>query len=326
MILEVLHANGTRTWHRVGALPLTLGRGFANDLILDDPYVDAQHARLVRDGSGAFVLQDLGSVNGIVTNSTRRFGSIALGPGDTVRVGRTTLRIHDPNEAVAPALSDESHAAPLPHVRQAMVEQPRWITRKQVTLLVALLAAVVFSIYTWLGNTERSSTSDVFSTTLGLTIIVAAWAAIWAGVSRVVIHRFNFGGHVVLASTIFVAALGIVIVQEWLTFLFPDSGAVTAFGAIVNLALVSSLVSAHLSLSSTLPRRRRWQIGLAVAVAIFGIGGAFSIADKEPFSDVPVFSGMIKPLAADLVPTSPVAEFAPIARGLKEQVDAMATK
>ncbi|MGH7714193.1 MAG: hypothetical protein ACREOG_23135, partial [Gemmatimonadaceae bacterium] len=115
-------------------------------------------------------------------------------------------------------------------------------------------------------------------------------------------------------------------VQEWLTFLFPDSAAVTAFGAIVNLALVSALVSAHLSLSSRLPRRRRWQISLAVALAIFGIGAAFSIADKEPFSDVPVFSGMIKPLAADLVPTSPVAEFAPVARGLKEQVDAMATK
>ena len=49
MILEVVHPSGTRTWHRLGDRPVTLGRGLANDLILDDPYVDARHARIAVD-------------------------------------------------------------------------------------------------------------------------------------------------------------------------------------------------------------------------------------------------------------------------------------
>ena len=53
MILEVVHPGGARTWHRLGDLPLTVGRGLTNDLILEDPYVDPHHARISLDEAGA---------------------------------------------------------------------------------------------------------------------------------------------------------------------------------------------------------------------------------------------------------------------------------
>jgi pSer/pThr/pTyr-binding forkhead associated (FHA) protein len=87
--------------------PLTIGRASDNGLVLRDGRASRHHARIdVRRGS--LVLTDLGSTNGSWVND-RRVESIALGEGDQVRVGLTTLII----EAVeaAPRAGHDRHPA-----------------------------------------------------------------------------------------------------------------------------------------------------------------------------------------------------------------------
>jgi hypothetical protein len=42
----------------------SIGRGYDNDVIVDDPYVAAHHLRVFRDAAGKLIAQDLGSANG----------------------------------------------------------------------------------------------------------------------------------------------------------------------------------------------------------------------------------------------------------------------
>jgi hypothetical protein len=66
-----------------------IGRAAEADVRLDDPGISRRHAE-VRFESGAFVLVDLGSTNGVRVNdvaTTRR----QLSPGDRVELGSTTL-------------------------------------------------------------------------------------------------------------------------------------------------------------------------------------------------------------------------------------------
>jgi hypothetical protein len=70
---------------------LLLGRHHACDVVLDEPSVSRQHARLVfRDGS--WVLQDLESTNGTIVNGSL-VGRCALRPGDQLVFGYARLRI-----------------------------------------------------------------------------------------------------------------------------------------------------------------------------------------------------------------------------------------
>jgi hypothetical protein len=87
--------------------PLTIGRAPENGLVVRDGRASRHHARIdVRRGS--LVLTDLGSTNGSWVND-RRVESIALGEGDQVRIGMTTLII----EAVEPvARPARPHGAP----------------------------------------------------------------------------------------------------------------------------------------------------------------------------------------------------------------------
>jgi pSer/pThr/pTyr-binding forkhead associated (FHA) protein len=70
---------------------VVIGRQDA-DLVLEDPEVSRRHAVLRRSGESV-VIEDLDSTNGTFVEGERIRKPITVGPGDEVRVGRTTLEI-----------------------------------------------------------------------------------------------------------------------------------------------------------------------------------------------------------------------------------------
>jgi FhaA, N-terminal domain/FHA domain len=106
-IREIRPDRSSRTFAFEGR-PLTIGRSSDNGLVLRDGRASRHHARIdVRRGS--LVLTDLGSTNGSWVND-RRVESIALGEGDQVRIGLTTLII-EAVEAAPHASHDRRPAA-----------------------------------------------------------------------------------------------------------------------------------------------------------------------------------------------------------------------
>lgn len=69
---------------------ITIGRERGNQIALDDPKTSRRHAELRWQGTG-YTITDLGSVNGTFVNDVRIEVPQMLQPGDTVKVGETTL-------------------------------------------------------------------------------------------------------------------------------------------------------------------------------------------------------------------------------------------
>lgn len=83
---------GGRSGHRYalsGASALSVGRARANDVVIDDEAVSAQHCRIRPEG-GRWVVHDLGSTNGTRVND-RIVTSHPLVEGDVIRIGGTSL-------------------------------------------------------------------------------------------------------------------------------------------------------------------------------------------------------------------------------------------
>ena len=68
---------------------ITIGRASDNDVIVDDPQVSRHHCQLKLQ-HGAYSFVDLGSRNGSTVNG-QAVGEIALGPGDVIHIGSTSL-------------------------------------------------------------------------------------------------------------------------------------------------------------------------------------------------------------------------------------------
>lgn len=322
LVVEVIQPDGSRSRYQLNGAALTLGRALANDIVVDDPYVDAAHVRLSLESPDTVSIEDLGSVNGVIAGEERMRGlPITARPGDVLRVGRTTVRIRDPNEPLPPALVDGTLPASPPRRRYAALARP------SVVGLVALAAfSGAIALNAWLGSASRSSANDAISVALGSVILICLWAGLWSVVSRIVLHRSYFMSHLAVASVVLLASFAWNIGESWLQFFFPDNFLATAPSIVVWLVLLAVLVALHLSLSSTMPRKRQWRVGALVSLAIIGVTWLAALTKDDSFSDVPKFPAVMKPVAAQWVPTKSITQFEDVSRQLKAQVDQLAKK
>ena len=88
--------------------------------------------------------------------------------------------------------------------------------------------------------------------------------------------------------------------------------------------MLAALVAGHLAFATGFSRPRRWRTGFVVAGVALLIGGLAAVTEEDSFTDVPTFSGVVKPVGSDWLPTASVEEFGRVMETLKEQVDEMA--
>src|SRR5690349_15675396 len=156
---------------RLPAAEARIGRGYGNDVILDDPYVAAEHLRLFRDEAGQLVVEDLGSANGVYLNgSPQRLTRIIVDGTQPIRIGQTFLRIRETNFAVEPERVGGHERKRLPIILAA--------------ILGGLLLGVD-EIKIWLGQTAEVQPTTYLGPLVAMCVTVLGWAGIWALLSRI---------------------------------------------------------------------------------------------------------------------------------------------
>lgn len=73
---------------------LLLGRDKPAEVIVDDVFASARHARITPRGPYNY-LEDLGSTNGTYVNGARVEGPTQLSPGDKITIGDTEFRYEE---------------------------------------------------------------------------------------------------------------------------------------------------------------------------------------------------------------------------------------
>jgi pSer/pThr/pTyr-binding forkhead associated (FHA) protein len=314
LVLEELDARrGEAVVRRivVEAREVTFGRALDNDIVIEDPYVDGHHARLVVEPDGALVLTDLGSRNGLELAGGGRVPRIALAPGLTIRVGRTRFRVRDLHAPVPEAL-------PLP----VETLTGRWIERPAWAAALAAGTVAVAAAETWTGATSRDAGTETLAAIVMVVIVLALWAGGWTALGRVLTRRAGFLIHVAIASLVTLAWSATETVARWSEFLFPAHWTLwtTAEGfAIVGIVLLGMV--AHLSYATLLRPRTRWVSVAAVTIGVSVIVLAFDAVKDEGFSDVPEYTATIRHAPASLIPTTTTEAFAAAAAEMREAAD-----
>ena len=72
--------------------PLSIGRAESCQIVLADTYASQMHARIFPK-DGAWFVEDLGSTNGTYLNRAKVTAPSELGPGDEIRIGKTTIEV-----------------------------------------------------------------------------------------------------------------------------------------------------------------------------------------------------------------------------------------
>jgi DNA-binding response OmpR family regulator len=102
--LLILSIDGTpqRTWTLSQAIT-TIGRWEDNDVVISDRWVSRYHAHIQRQGT-QYLIEDLGSKNGLFVNGERITASVRLQDGDQIAIAPRCMLTFVDTEATAPVL------------------------------------------------------------------------------------------------------------------------------------------------------------------------------------------------------------------------------
>ena len=176
----VVVTSGPETGRRVElGLEVAIGRQ-DTDLVVEDPEVSRRHA-VLRSSDGSVVVEDLDSTNGTFVNGERIRNPIAVGPGDQIRVGRTTLEIEPDQRAddtivstpsrpaqirsaeapsgAVPAEAHEDATQPLPFRRLESTSRPARSNRRWLGV-GAVAVVVLLGVIAYVALVDRPAESD----------------------------------------------------------------------------------------------------------------------------------------------------------------------
>ncbi|HUH83525.1 MAG TPA: FHA domain-containing protein [Stellaceae bacterium] len=221
--------------HRCAGTEIRIGRGYDNDVIVDDPYVAVQHLRLFRDEAGRIVAEDIGSANGLfLDRGKERLRRVVVDGDRLIRIGHTFLRIRE-----------ASHGVP----REQVFQRRNRIWPIAHVALLALPALAITATSLWLTDTGEPRLSHYLAPLVELTALALLWGGIWAILTRIFSGQARFarnlrigiGGYLALSlygSWALFAAFAL----SWripIAFLYVATWCILAAVSFLNLRTVS---------------------------------------------------------------------------------------
>jgi hypothetical protein len=316
--VELLDRRGNiRERVKVDSFPATVGRGYANAVIVDDRLVNAEHLRLSVEDEGAIVVEDLNTVNGTrLTKSGERIEQhrIPAGGEAVIRIGQTVLRLRGSDFPVGPATSSRSLLGPFRrYIENAAIASAVFVTGFCITVLA--FAQEIYKKVFWYDLTPIS---------LVLLVAFALWIGFWSFVNRLVAHSFRFMAHLAISGIASVLFLLLVTAKDYVEFLFSAPLAAKVVGSAGFAVIFSLLLYSHLSVMTGSSGRKRMLASALISAGIVGIVLLTQYAYRREFSNELRFSSVIKPIGRQWVRAVPSDEFFGDLDKLRARIDAMA--
>lgn len=313
IVLEVLEKSGkVRERVRLGSFPVSIGRAYDNDVILDDEHVSPHHLSIERDEQGVLRAVDLNSENGLYRiPSLKRVDALPIATDNQLLVGGTHIRIRRTDFAVAPtALANRRRKSAQNTLASGAIFVP-------ILLAVAGMLLMEKYFQTFQKIKYQEMIQETISPLLGLTV----WAGIWAFIGRILGHRAVFFAHANMVLLAMLSIFGLDWFTEYYSFAFSTTASTKWIEASALTLIGGALLYGHLRLATQLrPKRLALTSGLVV-VGLLG-GTLFSSHVKEAqFNSRLSYPAVLKPASGIArKPLSP-EEFFTRAQAMKQELD-----
>ena len=311
--VEVLDRRGRpKERARLTSFPVSIGRSYRNDVIVDDRYVSPEHVRVVEGEDGNLVAEDVGSLNGLhVPGSLEKLPRVTLQSGTKLQIGETVLRFVAEDATVpdaTPMIADWG----LLHL----------LKRKSLSLGIIAISFGITVLDGYLGTYQELRWVDVLGAALAVLLFLIVWAGLWSFTNRLLTHRFDFLRHLAVAYLLVAVTIVIAPAYEYFQFLSDSQSSLPAqIGGGLSLAL---LVMAHLSIIPALTQSRRAAWSLGVAAAMMGAAGMIQYSEESQYTSGISFTMPLKALGSDSLAATDLEAFLDQSGSLRDEVDRLA--
>ena len=284
--------------HKYDQLPIRIGRGYNNDLILSDPYVSPNHV-IIDESDAGWLVEDQDSENGIKfrLHSTQSRANHLLS-GDEIIIGRTRLRLVSPWQAVS-----KTHLLPTKASLPKLIAQPTFAIATVIVTIALLLADAQLTV------SVKTGFEKLLASALPTFIFALVWAGVWAFVGRVIMHRASFLPHFIAALLTFVISMIVATVSEYITYNTSDELAATLIEFTIIGFTLAGLFYINLSNATNVGKRSTLIISHSVAWSLLLMGLFLQYVNKPDFVHNANFPNQLKPPFAKIATSKSPDDF-----------------
>ncbi|MCB9756865.1 MAG: FHA domain-containing protein [Candidatus Omnitrophica bacterium] len=285
IILQIVSSSGSAHEPRVfNQSRVSIGRGFGNDLILQDSYVSAQHAVVSVSFLGKIEITDCQSENGtflMPRQSDREPGHLLS--GEMFSVGHTKIRVFLPNHPVTAARKIIAERPPLPVASLTL-----WYA------LVGFFVLYFFQLAASYPYEPMAVSQYIFYEFLAF-LAVCLVSGIWALVGRMINQQARFGEQLTLMCFFMIVMIPIANICMFLGYASASMIVEGLLSVFLGGAALSILIFKQLSIATALGRRAKIIASLVLPAILMILGGLGAIAFRNEFSPKPRFYDRSKP-------------------------------
>ncbi|MEE9492940.1 MAG: FHA domain-containing protein [Gammaproteobacteria bacterium] len=186
---------------------LSIGRGFNNDVILDDLYIDETQL-VFQYVDEHWELQLTNPTNPVMVNDkTVNTHTLQINSGDRLTLGRTQIEAITGNQSI-----EKTHK----------LFQSSWlgqfISRPGIALFLIFLASAFAALEAYQILVTKIEWNTLFSTALIFAAVLFFWAATWALTGRLLRHQPNFFAQLGFTALAILAMQFVSPLQEWIEY------------------------------------------------------------------------------------------------------------
>ena len=306
---ELLDKSGAvRERQRYTQFPVRIGRGYGNDLLLDDEFVAPNHGLIFLREDGRLEYRDLGSENGSLL-AGRPVKQHTLLADQTLLLGRSRLRLRTAACAVPPARQLHRRDERLLHW------QPGWAA----TLITPALLIASVGVLTYLHQFSDPQPSRALAKSISALGALLLWAGLWAVLGRLFVQRSAYRAHLVVAAASLLLLEALDLLSDPLTPVLHVLPGADSLLTLLVLAPVLFGIVLELQLATHLQRRQAVVRVLGVCAALMVVGGVAEYTSSREFDPSPDVRTAVQALPNDLVPATTPAAFFKDAKDLRKQ-------
>jgi hypothetical protein len=312
IIVESLDKHGSvQQRDFVENLPYTIGRGYQNDLILDDDFVSPAHLKVDLDMSGNLVAIDCRSKNGLYFfQNTKRVDVAKIESGTELRIGHSRLRMRKADYQVSPPLQDALHDHILSRV----------LNNNALFWAIWCCVLLIIGIEREVANYNDDSLLLMLDELIPDVMRLMIWVGMWVMINRSITHATNLAAHLFVASLGYAGLILLDGLNGYLSYMFSLGDSVYILDYVVTVLLIMSVFYGHLRFCSLATTERVLMTATAVALGTVGLVW-FSDLVEDPFSRNVDFAVNLKPPAFNIVVSDDLNQFFVSSAVLKEKVD-----
>jgi len=313
IVAEVLEKSGrVHERFRATRFPVTLGRGYGNDIILDDDFVSAEHARIELDEEGKPTLVDLNSENGSYQlPALEKISRVQLGADTLIRLGHTLIRLRTPDHAVSKTRHDSLGVNRI----------SRWLANGPGAAIALSVVVVLTLIDSYQSSAQVIRPEQLLLHALPVVLAIPVWAGVWALASRGFAHHTFYLAHLAIASLGVMGFFVLDTVAEYYAFAFgAELSADLIFEGAAGL-VAAAMLYGHLRFATLLTPRAIATASVLVATSLVGLSAFTGHVEGLEFSDDLPYPGELKPALFKVAKSRSPADFTNAARDVTEALD-----